>query len=277
MLEANKTSPAGIWLNAHAFAEHVLGNGRALPWGDVVEFSEAYKKLQGILQVDRISVPLMGFLDNWLESNPQVLQRISGKNRVRFAIKKLLTDESLRQSMTEWMTACCAVVEADLLLEIPSNTALILWAHTRANPGVDTEPLGELDVDSCSVYLADTVRHLKPAGIAGVVSTVSDADLKAGAREELYRPIANVADNYRWVYAFRKPVASGSFMASGRYCLGDDRCSDDAGLISLPAEFWRTDAESPPQPDVEWIYSELPAFAEPETVRSNIALLRNWE
>ncbi len=274
MFAQDKKETAAIWLNAHAFAEHVLCSGRALPWSKPTEFAENYKKLQGILAVERLSIPMMGFLDNWVAGHPHVLQTMTGKKRVRFAIKRLLTNTELRADLLELMTSCCAMVDAEVLLEVPSNASLISWAHGLANPGVTMEPLTELDIDSSSVYLADTVRQLKPAGIAGIVSTLSDADLAAGASAELYQPLANVAENYRWQFAFRKPLVAAHFDSGQWYCLGDGSDSENSDMVSLPTSFWRSKAEVGSALPGTWYYSELPAFAEPEIVRSNIAHLR---
>ncbi|WP_269620703.1 hypothetical protein [Zhongshania sp. BJYM1] len=274
MLAEKYLNNSAIWFNAHAFAEHVLCGGKALPWSSPTEFAEVYKKLQGMLDADRLSVPLMGFLDDWISRHPHVLQTMSGKNRVRFAIKRFLTNPQLRSDMSEWMTVCCAMVDAEIVLEIPSNAALISWAHVLANPNARVEPLTELDIDSTSVYLADTVRQLKPAGIAGVVTTLSDADLAAGACVDLYLPLANVAANYHWQFAFRKPVVAATFASHDYFCLGDDACSSNSDLVSLPSDFWRSESEIPVQHNTNWVYSELPAFSEPDVVRANIALLR---
>ena len=273
IVEKNKTDPA-IWLNAHAFAEHVLCGGRALPWANNTEFAEVYKKLQGILEADRISVPLMGFLDSWIDRHPHVLQTMAGKSRVRFAIKRFLTNQDLRADMLEWMTVCCAMVDTEVVLEIPSNAALISWAHARANPTAKIEPLSDLDIDSTSVYLADTVRQLKPSGIAGIVSTLSESDLNAGASVELYKPLANVAENYHWQFAFRKPLVGTQFDSQQYYCLGDDAGSDNTDLVSLSAEFWQESESKTAALDSKWAYAELPGFVEPEVVRTKIAALR---
>ncbi|WP_159267592.1 hypothetical protein [Zhongshania aliphaticivorans] len=265
---------SAIWFNAHAFAEHVLCGGKALPWNNAIEFAEVYKKLQGILHADRFSVPLMGFLDDWISRNPHVLQTMAGKNRIRFAIKRFLTNETLRSDLAEWMTTCCAMVDAEIVLEIPSNAALISWAHILANPNASIEVLTELDIDSTSVYLADTVRQLKPSGIAGVVSTLSEADINVGAIVEVYQPLINVAENYHWQFAFRKPVVASTFNSQQFYCLGDDKDSENKDLVSLASDFWRNTSSTVKPHAEKWIYAELPGFAEPDVVRENISKLR---
>ena len=142
-----------------------------------------------------------------------------------------------------------------------------------ANPHAGVEALTELDIDSVSVYLADTVRQLKPAGIAGIVSTLSDSDIAAGASVDLYLPLANVAANYHWQFAFRKPVVAAKFVSQNYFCLGDDACSSNDELVSLSSDFWRSEVDANVEQS-NWFYAELPAFAEPDVVRANIASLR---
>jgi len=270
----NETTPK-LWLNAHAFAEHVLCAGRNLTWDNEIEFAAQYKRLAGIVQADRLSIPLMGFLDNWLLRNSHVLPSMAGKNRVRFAVKRLLTNDSLREELVQLVSACCAMVDGEVMLEIPSNTALISWAHLRANPDAHLDPLNDVDIDSTSVYLADTVRQLKHAGIAGIVATVAEQDIAAGALLEHYQPLINVAENYRWLFAFRKPIAVlNGFNAGKWYCLGDDGASEAKDLQSLPADVWRDLASATETQGGMWYYAELPAFVEPEAVRSTIAKLK---
>tara|TARA_R110001592_G_scaffold306131_1_gene579026 strand:- start:6018 stop:6854 length:837 start_codon:yes stop_codon:yes gene_type:complete len=270
----NETTPK-LWLNAHAFAEHVLCAGRNLAWENEIEFAAQYKRLAGIVQADRLSIPLMGFLDNWLLRNSHVLPSMAGKNRVRFAVKRLLTNSALREELTQLVSACCAMVDAEVVLEIPSNTALISWAHLRANPNAHLDPLSDVDIDSTSVYLADTVRQLKHTGIAGIVATVAEQDIAASALLEHYQPLINVAENYRWLFAFRKPIAAINGFSAGKWhCLGDDRASDADDLKSLPADFWREATPHPATQGGMWYYSELPAFVEPEVVRGTIAKLK---
>ncbi len=275
MLESNAMNTHQLWLNAHAFAENVLNQGRVLQWHNPIEFAENYKKIQGIVSADRLSLPLMGFLDYWVDAHPHVLQTMTGKRRVRYAIKKLLTNEDMRQELRELVAACCAMVPCELLIELPSNAALIAWAHGLANPGEEVSGLSDLDIDSTSVYLADTVRQLKAAGIAGVVSTLSDADMAAGATVELYQPLMNVAANYHWQFAFRCPVMATAerFSAGDWHCLGGDMSSQRKDLISLPAAFWSAEA-SDELGDAPWYYAELPAFVEPEQVRQKLTQLR---
>jgi hypothetical protein len=278
MLDNNTVAKHQIWLNAHAFAENILNQGRVLQWHNPIEFAENYKKIQGVVGADRLSVPLMGFLDYWVEHHPHVLQTMAGKNRVRYAIKKLLTNETLRAELSELVGACCAMVGCEILLELPSNSALISWAHGIANPGQEVQGLTDLDIDSTSVYLADTVRQLKASGIAGVVTTLSDVDVAAGAEVEHYQPLINVANNYHWLFAFRRPLntVSHTFNSKSWYCLGDDDCSELANLTSLGVEFWQ-DASAAATDRSDWYYAELPAFVEPELVRKKIAELRNLD
>ncbi len=277
MLDHTTKEPVNIWLNAHAFGENILNHGRAMGWDNPIEFSENYKRLQGIVGADRLSLPLMGFLDYWIASNRYVLNEMSGKKRVRFAIKKLLTHEALRTELNELVASCCAMAGCELILELPSNSALVAWAHKLANPGEEVQDLSDLDIDSTSVYLADTVRTLKNTGIAGVAATLSAADLANGGAVELYQPLINVAANYRWQFAFRKPVNSGTqhFASEEYYCLGADDCSQREELLSLDESFWQgNDALNAACSSKEWVYAELPAFVEPELVRQRLALIR---
>ena len=259
-----------LWFNGHAFAEHILSGGQPLLWEKPTEFASQYRSLQGILGAERLSIPLMGFLDSWVQRNPHVLQIMTGKSRVRYAIKKCLTYDALRNDMKELLSAVCSLVDAEIMLELPSNSALITWAHALANPDSTTENLSDIDIDSTSVYLADTVRQLKNVGLAGIVCTVSRPDIEAGADFELYKPIANVAENYRWSFAFRRIFNDSKTFNSGPYsCLGG---VNGTNIATLNADFWSGKIGS--IPEASCLYSELPTFVEPELVRGRIAEMR---
>lgn len=263
-----------LWLNAHAFAEYILCGGRALPWVDATHFADVYKQLQGILAVERLSVPLVGFLDSWVTRNRYVLTTMAGEKHVCVAIKRLLTNSAMREELKDLFSEVCAVVEAEVMLELPSNTSLVSWANRQANPEAAPLVLTDLDIDSTSVYLADTVRELKAAGIGGVVSTIADADIDVGATAGHYQPLSNVAANYHWRFAFRRPIQnrSSAFDADGITVLGPVSTPAQS-VVTLPTEFWQQ-AQSSAGKAAECYYSELPAFAEPDVVRQKIRLLK---
>lgn len=273
-LQEFRASKIGLWLNAHAFAEHVLCEGSPLAWSKTTEFADQYRSLQGIVEADRLSLPILGFFNDWIQRNPHILQRMKGKSRLRFALKKFLTDESMRAELTDFVGAVCAMVDADIFLELPSNSSLVSWAHMLANPGSEVATLTDVDIDSTSVYLADTVRQLKSTRLGGLVATVAEKDLDAGAEAELYRPLINVSDNYRWAYAFRLPCnATAVFKNDGHDILGKLANDVEPSVYTLSPEFWQNPVAIEGR-EQGFFYAELPAFAEPESVRRALSVLR---
>lgn len=274
-LQEFRASKTGLWLNAHAFAEHVLCEGSTLAWSKSTEFADQYRSLQGIVEADRLSLPILGFFNDWIQRNPHILQRMTGKSRLRFALKKFLTDESMRAELTDFVGAVCAMVDAEILLELPSNSSLVSWAHMLANPGSEVATLTDVDIDSTSVYLADTVRQLKSTKLGGLVATVAEKDLEADAEAELYRPLMNVADNYRWAFAFRLlGNAAAAFNNDGYDVLGQlSSESLTQTVYTLPPEFWQKPIAIEERKR-GFFYAELPAFAEPESVRRALSVLR---
>ncbi|MBN48844.1 MAG: hypothetical protein CMN85_04830 [Spongiibacteraceae bacterium] len=270
-----QTLKSKLWLNGHAFAEHVLCDGSPLSWGKPAEFAGQYRSLQGIVTADRLNLPVLGFFDDWILRNPHIVQRMSGKSRLRFALKKFLTDEAMRAELIDFVAAVCAMVEAEIFLELPSNSSLIIWAHSLANPGVNVNEMTDVDIDSTSVYLADTVRQLKATGLDGIVATIAEKDVEAGAEVELYKPLINVAENYRWGFAFRRPGSSEQAFDGGDYCvLGASNGADSNSTVRmLDPGFWQAPVELT-LGRAAYFYAELPAFVEPEIVRRALTMLR---
>lgn len=259
-----------LWLDGTDFAKKTLLKSGDIPWMNSTETAALFGQLEGVLSADALSLPLMEVLTAWLQANPQALMDMSGKKRVRYAVKKLLTHPVFRHDLKELLSSIAGVISGDIYVVLPGNSAVTRWAHTQANP--DTEPfdLSELDVDSVSVYLADLVREFKECGVKAVIATVENEDMASGARPELYQPIANVAEHYQWSFgclltaeAGDEGFKNGAGMVISRGAAGNVALLNDA--------FWQDGVLPQPAPV---LYSPVPVDLAPEQIRKQIAGLK---
>jgi hypothetical protein len=261
-----------VWLEAEAYGSAVVRNGKPFPWTNPTEFVSSYGQLQSLLKADVAPVHLGRFLHAWLEANPAALTEMSGKNRVRFALKRLLGIDGQRQVIREIVSALCESLSQPVILVLPPNGELINWANNKAN-GAEPVELSEIDIDSVSVYLSDFLRAFSGLDVAGVLVQLPVGTEVSPALLELYSPIINVARHYHWAMGMQVAGADISDPDDQlQYVIADSLQARTTGLFQAPS-FWESGISK--WKTGNFVYAEVPADLQPELVLERLAALRS--
>lgn len=269
--EGNAIGKPLVWLDAEAYGEAVVLNGRVFPWTNPTEFVSGYGQLQSLLKPGVAPINLGNFLKAWLAANPMALNEMRGKKRVRFALKRLLGMEEMRAVIRDIVSALCLSVSQPVVLVLPPNGELINWANQQAN-GAEPQALTEIDIDSVSVYLADFLRAFSGLGVAGVLVQLPDGTAVNPELLDLYSPIINVSTNYHWALGMqvtqpaevRDPDEVLGFVISEGAAAG--------GQV-LGSDFWH--AGSFNKLEQGFYFSRVDASLEPEIVLEHLAALKD--
>jgi len=260
-----------VWLDAQDYGSQVVLNGKPFPWTNPTEFVAAYGQLQSLLKADVAPLDLGCFLKAWLDANPSALMEMSGKKRVRFALKRLLGMDSQRQLIREIAGALCDSLSQPVVLVLPPNGDLINWANNRAN-NVDPVELTEIDIDSVSVYLADYLRAFSGLEIAGVLVQLPQGVNVSLELLDLYSPIINVARHYHWALGVEVQDAVLSDPEGAlQFTISTSDQSGVTGLVQGDA-FW--EGETVPCEPPNFVYARVPVDIEPERVLERLAALK---
>ncbi len=272
LLECLKRKPHGrpaVWLDAEDFGSEVLLSGKSFPWTQLTEFISAYGKLQSLLKFDVAPVDIGRCIAAWMQSNPGALYEMGGKQRIRYAIKKLLGLEGHRHLAREIVSALGKTLSQSLVIVIPENGELIRWAHRAAN-GVEVDEITGIDIDSVSVYLADYLRAFSGLEVRGVM-----IQLPAGASVndellELYSPIINVARHYQWAFGIqvKDPAEISPKEYSIDFAISDMCAVSPCGLV-LGDGFWQDGAVT----EADFYFSRVPENLRPEQVLQRLERL----
>ncbi len=258
-----------VWLEAEAYGAEVVRNGKPFPWTNPTEFVSSYGQLQSLLKPGVAPVNVGNFLKSWLDANPAALSEMSGKKRVRFAIKRLLGLEVPRTIIREIVSALCESVSQPVVLVLPTNGELINWANQKAN-GTKPQQLTEIDIDSVSVYLADFLRAFSGLNVAGVLMQLCEGQAVNPELLDLYSPIINVAKHYHWALGVQVQNPTE---------LNDSNAALDLVISNHPAangqvlgtDFW--EGVETAQPETGFYFGEVDAALQPEVVLERLATL----
>jgi hypothetical protein len=263
-----------VWLDAEAYGAEVVRNGKAFPWTNPTEFVSSYGQLQSLLKPGVAPVNLGRFLHAWLDANANAINEMSGKKRVRYAIKRLLGMDGPRAVIREIVKALCDSVSQPIVLVLPTNGELINWANQKAN-GAEAQVLTEIDIDSVSVYLADFLRTFSGLDIAGILVQLPDGTNINPELLDLYSPIINVAKHYHW--AMGMEVSNASVTDTDevlQYVIASNSQTGTeviTGIIQNKT-FWEDEVANCQSPG--FVYAYVPAQLKPEQVLACLATLK---
>ena len=260
-----------LWLEAEDYGAEVMCGGKPFPWTKPTEFLSSYSQLQNLLKPGIAPVNIGNFLAAWLDANPAALAQMGGKNRIRFATKKLLGMDVPRVIIREIVSALCELSPPPVVLVLPPNGELVDWANRQVNITLAQE-LSETDIDSVSVYLADFLRAFSGLNIAGVLVRLPRGQGINPEFLELYSPILNVCKHYRWAVGME--VQQPPELRDSNKLL-DFLISDVPGASSciLEEDFWNG-SEAGGVPEGGFYYARLDARMNPERVLERLATLR---
>ncbi len=259
-----------VWLDAEDYGAAVVRNGKPFPWTNPTEFVSSYGQSQSLLKPAVAPVNLGSFFQAWLTENSAVLNEMSGKKRVRFAIKRFLGQEGHRGVIREIVAALCESVSQPVVLVLPTNGELINWANQAAN-GVGPANLTEIDIDSVSVYLADFLRTFAGLKVAGVLVQLPRGSAVGPDLLELYSPIVNVAKHYHWCFGVQVADPVSLEDPDGQIDLVLSNHADAQGQ-PLDDAFWQHGEHTAGRTGL-W-FSQLDATLAPELVLDRLQSLR---
>jgi hypothetical protein len=260
-----------VWLEAEAYGAEVVRNGKPFPWTSPTEFVSSYGQLQSLLKPGVAPVNLDNFLKAWLDANPAALSEMSGKKRVRVAIKRLLGMDGPRAIIREIVSALCESVSQPVVLVLPTNGELINWANQKAN-AAEPKDLTDIDIDSVSVYLADFLRAFSGLNVAAVLVQLPEGTDINPELLDLYSPIINVARHYHWAMGIQvsaAPVSDPDEVL--QYVIADTLQSCATGVVHSDA-FWNGEPAKWLAPG--FVYAHVAENMEPDLVLARLTALR---
>ena len=211
-----------VCLLGDAFIESTILRGKPVPWTRPSEYVAHHSQMLSLLKPDITVFDVQMFYRYWLEENFGVLAEMRGKQRIRFALKKLLSMDEPRALLRELIGALLSSVSQPLLLLLPENNNFVNWANMRANGGEPRE-VTDLDTDTVSVYFADFLRTFSGFDLAGVMLQLPQRSDVGENVSELYSPVLNVCKLYQW--------------SVGALALAPNFFNDE----QLPLDFWLSD------------------------------------
>lgn len=183
-----------VWIDYYAYAAKLLAGGQ-VPWLDAAAFMAFHSKAQGLLKSGVVALPVEPVVRAFVAADASITEAMRGKSRTTFPLRKLLEEPALRDALSALLAPLRAANAArPLALLLPSPRAFLALAYELAFGEV--AEIGEDDVGSAAVYVADLLRDFAGSGIDAVVLVESGAGQDADLAE--LEPIANKALDYRW-------------------------------------------------------------------------------
>jgi hypothetical protein len=265
-----------LWLDYACYAGALLAGGEA-PWLDAAACIAWERKAQSLLRSDVISVPIEAICSGWLENHPALRAEMAAKSRVVYALKTLLAAEMLRRYLIEFAHALRTTFAGlTLALVCPSPKRWIAAAHGQACGDSTRIDIGEDEVDSATLYVADFLRAFRDCGVNVLLLQESVESEPASAQDvAAYRAALNVAANYHWDAGLHVPGIRfpPSLAADVAFLISPRPISGLPAGQEIPREFWQG-APAPDSPAGGFRFARIPADAVPETVLQRLALLR---
>jgi hypothetical protein len=243
-----------------SFGSARLLHGAAMPWSEAVDCQNYYGQAEGLLRPDATLIDVGAAYIHHLAMRRDLLGAMGARSRVGYALKTMLADDALADSVTAVVRVLAETSRLPLVLQVPAPLrwlALTVAAMAEGEPGALT---GE-HAESASMYIADWLRRFAslPVTLLLLDGRRDDHPALAGlAADDLdsYAPLINAADHYRWGLALRT----------------DDKVhlhGSDAQGVVLPGSFW-VDEQAP---QASLMLGEVPADAEPGHVLERLASL----
>jgi hypothetical protein len=229
------------------------------------------------LKSDVIAVSLASLSDAWLSAHPAFKSAMAEKRRAVYPLKVLLGDEAMRAHLLEVVNSYRAVFTGmPLALVAPSPRAWATGAYAQAH-GADAEvEIGDDEVDSAAMYLADFLRSFADSGVDILLLDEQDiAQSLSASMLACYQSVSNVAGHYRWDLGLRV-AAAGAENVEGAGLAFVIAAQAQVGVrtgLEVPREFWEG-ADAGTVPAGGFRYVHIPEQAQPEGVLERLGVLR---
>ncbi len=269
-----------LWLDSDAYAWRLFG-GDPRQLLQPAEYVGLQRKAQGLLRSDVVALDVAAVARVMLEARPALREAMTQKRRAMAPLKTLAADAGLRQGIDDLLSGLRgSFASTPLALVMPSPRRWLRESYALtfgADAGID---IGEDEIDSAAVQLADFLRHFGESGIDVLLMSESADDPPASSDElEWYRPVLNVAAHYRWDVGLRLDAAPATPLGADGIGFVIAPPSDGSALAGVcghviaPA-FW-SDSNAVAAPDAaDFRYAAIAADAKPETVLARLAALR---
>jgi hypothetical protein len=190
-----------LWLDYFDYAGPLLTQGGEVPWTDETATVAWYRKAQGLLGSDVVTLPVWRIASTLMAQDTLLREQMRAKPRVTHPLRALFANEAFRQTCTRLAESLRAVFpHAVLALSLPSPRLAVLLAYRASvEPAAEGAVVGEDEVDSAAPYMAEFLRSFGDAGIDALLLHESAATQPSGSDEiEWYRPVLNVGAHYQW-------------------------------------------------------------------------------
>lgn len=274
-LEQLSAQRAVLWLDYVDYAGRLLADDE-VPWLDVGAYLAWQRQAQSLLRSDVLMLPVGAVCDAWLAAHPELREAMASKSRTMFPLKTLLADPGLRAHLTELVTGLRgSFADLPLALACPSPRAWVADAYAQAH-GADAEAeVGEDEIDSAAVLLADFMRQFGESGIdVLLLQETADREPDTLADVELYQPVLNIATHYRWEVGLYAPGGRypGGTAGLGFVIAPQALPGARAGRLIAP-DYWTGSAPAEVL-EAGLSFSRIDPAAAPETVLERLAQLR---
>ncbi len=224
MLEnPNSGGTAKLIMDAEAYAQQVLLQGKAIPWHDATAYSNHLGQAVALLKPQVAVVAVDKMIKKELADNQTLADAMGAKKRSGFALKAFMGDKDFRAAAGALVTTVAKTLHLPIVVQLPSPLE-ILYLTARAAQAAEPE-FDDDDAENAAIYYADWLRAFTDADIAGLIFDERAGDIADAA----YQPVKNTAEHYRWSIGVRRekqvhfsdpqvtiPVLSSDYWTSGQ-------------------------------------------------------------
>ncbi|STP12400.1 Uncharacterised protein [Helicobacter mustelae] len=243
-----------FFVDAKAYAHKVLMQDKPYPWYDPMLYSNYIKQVASLLKADVLVLRFDNLFEEELNTNKELIEKMSEKTRRGYALKIFLSDERVRDVASALINTVTNIMHVHVLTQLPSPLQLLKLTAKAA--GQDDGHFEDNEIENSSVYYADWLRSYKDSKVKGLLFDERSTSLNI----EHYMPVKNTADGYDWVIGFRRDaeLAFDGF---------------EYGIPVIPSDFWVQEAN----PGLESyknkiVFSEIHRDAVPEKVLEKLTL-----
>ncbi len=255
MLEDPGSGPKLI-MDAEAYAQQVLLQGKAIPWHDATAYSNHLGQAVALLKPQVAVIAMDKMMATELAGNQTLVDAMGAKKRSGFALKAFMGDENFKAAAGALVTTVAKTLHLPIVVQLPSPLAILyLTARAALAAQAGGEPeFDDDDAENAAIYYADWLRAFTDANIAGLIF-----DERAGdVAEAAYQPVKNTAEHYRWSLGVRREK---------QVHFSDPQIS----IPVLPSDYWISGQSADAISGV--VFSEIAKDAVPETVLELLAKL----
>lgn len=264
-----------VWLDATDYAAALFAGGQ-VPWLDAIALVAWYRKMQGLLNSDVVTIPVWRIAMAWLDAHPELRVSMAARSRAVYPLRTLLADESVRSHIGNIGRALrSSIGDAVLVLALPSPRRAVAAAYHLAFPDGLPVEVGEDETDAAAPYIADFLREFADVSVdALLLEEDARSEPVSPAEVAWYQSVFNVTAHYRWDVGLRVPGERYPSGASGpAFVIGPRPESSAVAGLEVSLDFW-DGAEPPRSPESGFRFAVIPARAQPEFVLERLALLR---